>query len=244
MVFFLWLLRASTTPVPPATTATPLHAPTHVLPTSQKSLQSSWPNAGQPHTHYCTHTIYPARPPPQVFFAIFMAAFGAAQAQMFFPDVARGKSATQVGQAATGSDQYMEVHITSHCQSCRFPAFAGGSICSSLAGCHTNTRSLSWGPPMCCAAAPLQRSSVFLLHVRQISTSNGRMPITPCIYLAPTPHVTHPPPSSVQRVFGIIDRQPLIDASSPEGAQPLECVGAIELRDITFAYPARSEVGW
>jgi hypothetical protein len=32
---------------------------------------------------------------PQVFFSIFMAAFGAAQAQAFFPDVAKGKAATQ-----------------------------------------------------------------------------------------------------------------------------------------------------
>ena len=31
----------------------------------------------------------------QVFFAIFLAAMGAAQAQLFFPDVAKGKAATQ-----------------------------------------------------------------------------------------------------------------------------------------------------
>ena len=32
---------------------------------------------------------------PQVFFSIFLAAMGAAQAQLFFPDVAKGKAATQ-----------------------------------------------------------------------------------------------------------------------------------------------------
>lgn len=48
---------------------------------------------------------------------------------------------------------------------------------------------------------------------------------------------------AVQRVFRIVDRQPVIDASSPEGIQPENCVGAIELMDITFAYPARPEVG-
>lgn len=32
----------------------------------------------------------------QVFFSIFMAAQGAAQAQLFFPDVAKGRAATQV----------------------------------------------------------------------------------------------------------------------------------------------------
>lgn len=37
----------------------------------------------------------PHPPPPQVFFAIFLAAMGAAQAQLFFPDVAKGKAATQ-----------------------------------------------------------------------------------------------------------------------------------------------------
>jgi len=30
-----------------------------------------------------------------VFFSIFLAAMGAAQAQLFFPDVAKGKAATQ-----------------------------------------------------------------------------------------------------------------------------------------------------
>ncbi|KAL4457545.1 hypothetical protein ABPG75_012410 [Micractinium tetrahymenae] len=75
----------------------------------------------------------------KVFFSIFLAAMGAAQAQMFFPDVAKGKAATQ-------------------------------------------------------------------------------------------------------RVFTIIDRQPKIDASSQEGAMPLEVHGEVELRNVTFAYPQRPEV--
>ena len=39
----------------------------------------------------------PFQPLPscQVFFAIFLGAMGAAQAQLFFPDVAKGKAATQ-----------------------------------------------------------------------------------------------------------------------------------------------------
>ena len=78
--------------------------------------------------------------PLQAFFAIFLSAMGAAQAQLFFPDVAKGKSATQ-------------------------------------------------------------------------------------------------------RVFTIVDRQPAIDASSQEGAQPLACTGDVELQAVTFAYPQRPAVG-
>eukprot|EP00887_Chlorella_sp_A99_P002677 scaffold6.g2677.t1 len=48
--------------------------------------------------------------------------------------------------------------------------------------------------------------------------------------------------SATQRVFSIVDRVPLIDAASAEGAQPLACTGTMELRDVTFAYPQRPEV--
>jgi ATP-binding cassette subfamily B (MDR/TAP) protein 1 len=42
-----------------------------------------------------------------------------------------------------------------------------------------------------------------------------------------------------RRVFAIIDRQPKIDASDPGGLLPPSCDGKLELRNITFAYPAR-----
>jgi len=42
-----------------------------------------------------------------------------------------------------------------------------------------------------------------------------------------------------RRVFAIIDRVPKIDASSPDGLLPPSCDGKLELKNITFAYPAR-----
>jgi ATP-binding cassette, subfamily B (MDR/TAP), member 1 len=42
-----------------------------------------------------------------------------------------------------------------------------------------------------------------------------------------------------RRVFAIIDRKPKIDASSPDGLLPPSCDGKLELKNITFAYPAR-----
>jgi len=39
----------------------------------------------------------------KAFFAIFLAAFGAAQAQVYFPDVAKGKAATQVCAVASAA---------------------------------------------------------------------------------------------------------------------------------------------
>lgn len=44
------------------------------------------------------------------------------------------------------------------------------------------------------------------------------------------------------RLFSIIDRKSPIDPMSEEGEQPQECRGDIELNDVHFAYPARSEV--
>ncbi len=43
-------------------------------------------------------------------------------------------------------------------------------------------------------------------------------------------------------VFQLLDRQPVIDAADPGGLQPAECGGAIEFRDVRFAYPTRLSV--
>jgi ATP-binding cassette subfamily B (MDR/TAP) protein 1 len=40
-------------------------------------------------------------------------------------------------------------------------------------------------------------------------------------------------------VFQLLDRRPTIDASDPGGLQPTSCAGAVELRDVAFAYPSR-----
>jgi ATP-binding cassette subfamily B (MDR/TAP) protein 1 len=40
-------------------------------------------------------------------------------------------------------------------------------------------------------------------------------------------------------VFQLLDRRPAIDASDPGGLQPTSCAGAVELRDVAFAYPSR-----
>jgi ATP-binding cassette subfamily B (MDR/TAP) protein 1 len=42
-----------------------------------------------------------------------------------------------------------------------------------------------------------------------------------------------------RRVFAIIDRKPKIDASDPGGLLPPSCDGKLQLKNITFAYPAR-----
>ena len=47
--------------------------------------------------------------------------------------------------------------------------------------------------------------------------------------------------AAAKRVFAIIDRQPLIDSSSTDGASPASCNGTIELRNVTFAYPQRPD---
>lgn len=43
-------------------------------------------------------------------------------------------------------------------------------------------------------------------------------------------------------LFAIIDRVPDIDPYSDAGIKPQKVRGDIELRDVTFAYPARSSV--
>lgn len=48
--------------------------------------------------------------------------------------------------------------------------------------------------------------------------------------------------AATKRAFSIIDRKPVIDSSSQEGLQPLEVVGKVELRDVSFAYASRPEV--
>ena len=47
--------------------------------------------------------------------------------------------------------------------------------------------------------------------------------------------------AAVQRVFSIIDRQPLIDGTDPEGYRPSSCAGKVELNGVTFAYPQRPD---
>jgi ATP-binding cassette subfamily B (MDR/TAP) protein 1 len=43
-------------------------------------------------------------------------------------------------------------------------------------------------------------------------------------------------------VFQLLDRRPVIDAAEPGGLQPEQCVGALALRDVAFAYPTRLDV--
>jgi ABC-type multidrug transport system fused ATPase/permease subunit len=76
---------------------------------------------------------------------------------------------------------------------------------------------------ICCTAvlpAPCQRRHLRLLRAWPAAKSKG----------------------AVQRIFPVIDRQSAIDPTSKEGAQPAEVKGEIELRAVTFAYPARPSV--
>jgi ATP-binding cassette subfamily B (MDR/TAP) protein 1 len=48
--------------------------------------------------------------------------------------------------------------------------------------------------------------------------------------------------SSAEELFRTIDRQSEIDPLSEEGQSPSNCEGVIEIRDVAFAYPARSDI--
>jgi len=48
--------------------------------------------------------------------------------------------------------------------------------------------------------------------------------------------------SSAEELFKTIDRKSEIDPLSDEGHIPATCAGVIEIKDITFAYPSRSDI--
>ena len=47
--------------------------------------------------------------------------------------------------------------------------------------------------------------------------------------------------SAASELFSIIDKESLLDPLSPEGKQPPSCHGEIEIKDLSFAYPARPD---
>ena len=47
--------------------------------------------------------------------------------------------------------------------------------------------------------------------------------------------------SAASELFSIIDKESLLDPLSPEGKQPSSCHGEIEIRNLSFAYPARPQ---
>lgn len=48
--------------------------------------------------------------------------------------------------------------------------------------------------------------------------------------------------TAAAKLFNLIDRQSLIDPFNPEGEQPNETQGVIDIENITFAYPTRPNV--
>ena len=46
--------------------------------------------------------------------------------------------------------------------------------------------------------------------------------------------------SAASELFSIIDKHSLLDPLSPDGMQPAECIGDIQIHDLRFAYPTRS----
>jgi ABC-type multidrug transport system fused ATPase/permease subunit len=49
--------------------------------------------------------------------------------------------------------------------------------------------------------------------------------------------------TAVRSILDVVERKPLIDALSDEGFKPqAKSQGAIEIRDVTFAYPSRADI--
>ncbi|XP_064648001.1 ATP-dependent translocase ABCB1-like isoform X1 [Lineus longissimus] len=48
--------------------------------------------------------------------------------------------------------------------------------------------------------------------------------------------------SASGRIFGLLDREPEIDSSDPEGEKPSDVAGAVDLKDVRFRYPTRPNV--
>lgn len=48
--------------------------------------------------------------------------------------------------------------------------------------------------------------------------------------------------SSAEELFRTIDRKSEIDPLSDQGHVPASCAGVIEIKDISFAYPSRSDI--
>lgn len=59
--------------------------------------------------------------------------------------------------------------------------------------------------------------------------------------IAPQSIVLTKAASAAAEMFKVIDRQSEIDALSPDGKVPVECIGHIEIEDVHFSYPARPD---